>query len=92
MASKKFLKIYENYMSIIGPGGSIMFYLQAYKIFSLKSAQDVSGLGFLVSLIGLLSWLVYGLLLKDRPLIIANIAGSIGSALTLAGILIYGNF
>lgn len=90
MANKNFLKFYEKYMSIIGPAGSIMFYLQAYKIFKLQSAQDISGLGFLISFIGLSSWLFYGFLIKDKPLIISNFVAVIGSILTLIGILKYG--
>ena len=91
MMAPKFLKLYEKYMSIIGPAGGIMFYLQAYKIFKSKSAQDISGLGFLISFIGLTSWLIYGLFIKDKPLIIANVVSVIGASFTLVGILIYGN-
>lgn len=84
--------LYEKYMSIIGPVTNIMFYLQAYKIFTSKSAQDVSGVGFFMSFIGLSSWLIYGVLLKNKPLIIANLFGVTGAILTLLGILMYGNF
>ncbi len=79
-------------MSIIGTIGNIMFYLQAYKIFISKSAESVSGPGFLVSVIGLSSWLLYGILLKNKPLIIANGFGVIGATITLWGIFLYGSF
>jgi MtN3 and saliva related transmembrane protein len=86
------MNFYEKYMNIIGPIGNIMFYLQAYKIFTSKSAIAVSGPGFFISVIGLSSWLFYGILLKNRPLIIANGFGVLGAILTLSGILIYGTF
>lgn len=86
------MSFYERYMSIIGPATNIMFYLQAYKIFTSRSAQDVSGVGFLISVIGLGSWLIYGILLKNKPLIIANIFGVTGALLTLIGVLMYSNF
>ncbi len=85
------MNFYEKYMNFIGPATNLMFYLQSYKIFTSKSAQDVSGIGFFISFIGLTSWLIYGLLLKNKPLIIANIVGVIGATLTLVGILAYGN-
>jgi len=92
MANTKFLNFYEKYMSVVGIAGNMMFYLQAYKIFVQKSAQDVSGIGFLISFIGLSSWLLYGLLIKSKPLIIANVVGVAGAMLTLIGIIMYGNF
>lgn len=82
---------YEKYMSFIGVVTNVMFYLQAYKIFINKSAKDVSGVGFLLSFVGLFSWLVYGILLKNKPLIIANVFGTIGALVTLIGVIKYGN-
>jgi MtN3 and saliva related transmembrane protein len=87
-----FMHYYEKYMSVIGSITSIMFYLQAYKIFANKSAKDVSGVGFLLSFIGLSSWLIYGILLKNKPLIVANIFGTVGVLITLCGIVLYGSF
>lgn len=81
---------YEKYICIIGPIGNSMFYLQAYKIFINKSAASVSFLGFLISVIALSSWLIYGILLKNKPLIIANIFGVVGALLVLVEIVIYG--
>ena len=92
MNDNKFLKFYEKYMSVVGIAGNMMFYLQAYKIFLPKSAQNVSGIGFLISFIGLSSWLLYGILIRSKPLIIANVVGVAGAILTLIGIVMYGNF
>lgn len=84
-----FLKFYENYMKLIGPLGNLMFYMQAYKIFTTKTAVSISVEGFLLSLVALSSWLLYGIFLKNKPLIIANMVGTIGATLVLVGTLIY---
>jgi len=46
--------------------------------------------GFSLSVIGLGSWLLYGILLKNKPLIIANVVGVVGAVLVLVGTFIYG--
>ena len=58
-----------------------MFYFQAYEIFSSHSAKIISFPGFFLSFIGLSSWLLYGVLIKNTPLIIANAVGVIGTIL-----------
>jgi MtN3 and saliva related transmembrane protein len=77
-------------MSFIGPFGNMMFFIQAYKIFHTKCATSISLMGFTISLIGLGSWLAYGLMLKNKPLIIANLVGLIGASLVLIGTVIHG--
>ncbi|RYE06058.1 MAG: hypothetical protein EOP33_02315 [Rickettsiaceae bacterium] len=84
------LKLYEKYMSIIGPVGNLMFFFQAYKIFTTKIATSISILGFSLSMLGLSSWLLYGFLLKNKPLILANLVGVIGALAVLIGTVIYG--
>jgi MtN3 and saliva related transmembrane protein len=83
------MKFYEKYMSFIGPIGNLMFFIQAYKIFYTKSAVSISILAFSLSIIGLSSWLLYGFLLKNKPLILANLVGVTGVSLVLAGTLLY---
>lgn len=87
--SPKFLKFYEKYMALIGPIGNLMFFIQAYKIFSTHSAESISIGGFALSMLGLSSWLFYGVLLKNRPLILANLVGTIGAVLVLVATIIY---
>jgi MtN3 and saliva related transmembrane protein len=77
-------------MSLAGVFGNLMFFIQAYKIFNTKSAVSISLLAFSISIIGLTSWLIYGLLLKNKPLIIANLVGGAGASLVLIGALFYG--
>ncbi|AIL13153.1 hypothetical protein IM40_05970 [Candidatus Paracaedimonas acanthamoebae] len=82
-----FLKYYEKYMLYMGIGGQSLFYLQAIKIFLTGNAQGVSLSGFTIALISLISWLIYGVLIKDKVLIRVNIIAVLGAILTLSAIL-----
>lgn len=83
------LKYYETYMKFIGPLGNLMFYMQAYKIFITKTAASISIEAFSLSVVGLSSWLIYGIILKNNPLIIANIVGVTGAIAVLILTIIY---
>ncbi len=89
MITSKFIQNYGKYMAIIGPIGNLLFFFQAYKIISDQSAANISLIGFSISSIALTSWFLYGIFLKNIPMIIANAVGSIGSILVLICIIIY---
>jgi MtN3 and saliva related transmembrane protein len=80
------------YMAIVGPLGNLMFYVQGYEIFHSRSAGAVSLPGFAISVIGLASWLAYGIHLKNMPLVVANAFGVFGAILVVYGILRYNFF
>lgn len=82
-------KWYARYMIFIGTFGQFVFYSQFYKIIQNKSAQDVSLFGFMCGFISVASWLIYGLMLRDKPLIVANTIATIGALLTIIAIFIY---
>jgi MtN3 and saliva related transmembrane protein len=86
----KLLKYYEKYMFLIGILGQTLFYAQAFKIFTTGSAEDLSLCGFSLGLISVTSWLIYGLFLKNRVLIIANIFAVCGALFVVTGIFLYG--
>ena len=48
------------------------FLPQAIKVFQTKSTKDISLYMFLIFTIGVLSWLIYGLIINDLPVILAN--------------------
>jgi len=52
---------------------TIAFLPQVIKVYRTKSTKDVSLLMFLVFTIGVGGWLIYGVLLMNIPIIIANI-------------------
>ena len=80
---------FGTYMTIVGPMGNLMFYVQGYEIFYSRSAAAVSLSGFMISVFGLSSWLIYGIYLKNTPLIVANAVGVVGAILVVSGILRY---
>ncbi len=82
-------KIYEGYMYVIGILGQLVFYLQAFKIFMDQSAKDVSLAAFLFGLLSVTSWLIYGLIIKNKVLVLANVIASIGALAVVIGILKY---
>ena len=86
---KKFSVYYEKYMMAMGITGQLLYYMQGIKIFTTKSASDVSLFGFLLGLISVSSWLLYGVMLQNKVLVIANVFAVIGALLVLAGILLY---
>jgi uncharacterized protein with PQ loop repeat len=77
-------------MYLVGIGGNLFFYIQAWEIFARKSAGDVSLPAFSVALWAVSSWLAYGLVLRNPVLIAANIVAIIGAGSVIAGRLMYG--
>jgi MtN3 and saliva related transmembrane protein len=80
---------YEKYMLVVGVLGQFMFFFQAYHIFVNRSAKDVSFSGFLVGFVAASSWLIYGLQIKNRVVIVSNVIALIGIFLILLGTILY---
>lgn len=90
MVKGKFFRYYERYMMTMGIVGQFLFYVQGVKIFVTKSATGVSLTGFLLGLISVSSWLIYGILIKNKVLVLANAIAVIGALFAIVGILIHG--
>ena len=71
-------------VTIFGSLMAVSNFPQAYKIWKRKSAKDVSGIMWTVYSIGSCIWLIYGITILDKPLVIANAIGAI-SACTVLG-------
>lgn len=84
-----FKELYKKYMILVGVLGQFVFYGQFYQIIINESAKDVSLSGFISGLVSVSSWLIYGIMQKDKPLIIANTVATVGALLTVLAILIY---
>jgi MtN3 and saliva related transmembrane protein len=82
-------RLYPRYMLVVGIGGNLFFYIQAWRIFSIKDATAVSLTAQFVIFWAVVSWFGYGLLLKDKVLIAANVVAIVGALLVIAGKLIY---
>ncbi|MGB9748409.1 MAG: SemiSWEET family sugar transporter [Candidatus Woesearchaeota archaeon] len=65
-----------NFITLIGFFAGICstsaFVPQAIKTIRTKSAKDLSFETYLLINLGLLLWLIYGILLKELPIILAN--------------------
>ena len=51
---------------------TIAFVPQAIKVYKSKSTKDISLYMFLIFTIGVLSWLIYGFIIHNLPVILAN--------------------
>lgn len=85
----KIIAYYDKYMVFAGILGQYLFYTQAYKIFTTKSAKDLSLDGFVVVIIATFSWLVYGMLHNKTPIILAQIVALVGMVMVIIGIVLY---
>jgi len=63
---------------------------QAYKIFKRKSARDISIITGFILFIGAIIWVLYGIEIKNPPIIIANSIGVFGITLVIIGWFLYG--
>lgn len=65
-----------NYIDIIGTLAAICttgsFIPQAYKIITTKDTKSISLLMYIIFVIGVFLWLLYGIFLMIYPIIIAN--------------------
>ncbi len=78
----------DTYVTIIGLAAAVLttfaFLPQAIKTWRTKSTADISLGTFSALCIGISLWLIYGLLIGDLPLILANAV-----TLVLAGTILY---
>ena len=59
---------------------TVAFFPQVFKAFKTKSTKDMSLMMWLLFCLGVLCWLIYGIVLGSGPIIVAN-----GVTLILAG-------
>ena len=84
-----FLNIIKVLATIMGIVMSLGYFPQAYKIYKNKSSKDISISAFIIFSLGTLTWLIYGWVMNDVPIILGFIFGVFGSWLVLALALIY---
>ena len=63
--------------------GGISLFPQVLKVIRTKSTKDISREMFLLLAGSIFLWLIYGILLKDFPIIIANFLGFIQALIIL---------
>jgi MtN3 and saliva related transmembrane protein len=76
-----------SYVTIVGLAAAaittISLFPQLMKIWKTKSTKDISMEMFLLFCGGVLLWFIYGLLLNDLPMIIANSLGFVQGLIIL---------
>ena len=63
---------------------------QVFKIFKRKSAKDIAPLTYWIVETGSVIWILYGLELKNLPIVLSNVLGFITTSLILIGYFRYG--
>jgi MtN3 and saliva related transmembrane protein len=61
---------------------TVSFLPQLIKVFKTRSTKDISAGMFVLFVTDFFVWLIYGILIKDIPLIIAN-SFALGEAITI---------
>jgi MtN3 and saliva related transmembrane protein len=67
------MSMVEIFGSIGAACTTLSFVPQVLKIWKTRSAKDVSLPMYLMFIVGIICWLVYGLMLNAWPIIIANV-------------------
>jgi len=76
------------FVSAVGLLFSLGYYPQAWRIWTKKSAEDISLLSFSIFVLGTTVWLAYGFYKEDLAIISSFFFGAIGSWLVF-GLTIY---
>lgn len=63
---------------------------QAIKIYKRKSAGDISVLTYAILIFGAIIWILYGIEIKNFPIILSNSIGFFISGFILIGWFLYG--
>ncbi len=82
-------KFIKHTIYIFSIGGPVMTIPQVTKIFMDHTAAGLSLLTWGSYLFFAFFWMNYGILIKNKPIIIANALGMVINFLTLLGIIIY---
>ena len=83
-------KALDKSIIFIGILSPIMTIPQIYKIFSNQSADGLSMISWITYIIVGSFWLTYGIVHKEKPIILVNIGWIIVNTGTLIGIILYG--
>lgn len=77
------MKLFELFVTGIGILMSLGYYPQAYKIWKHKSSENISIPTFTIFSFGTLTWFIYGISIRDLPIIFSFGLGVIGSWMIL---------
>ncbi len=64
---------------------TLAFVPQVVRVWRTRSAEDISLAMYLILVAGVLMWIVYGVLIRSLPLVLANVASLVLAGAVLAG-------
>lgn len=76
--------------TIAGSGMALSQVFQAVKIFRSKSALDISKPTYIILTIGAFVWVLYGIGIKNIPIIVSNGIGFIATTTVIVSCILYG--
>ena len=77
------------FVTLVGTAMSFGYVTQCYKMIKTKNVKGISLTTYLIFAFGLGVWLIYGLSLKDLPIIISNSIALVGALSVIVLYLIY---
>lgn len=86
----KFKRFMDKFIYVVAICGPLVSIPQAFQIWYFKNAAGVSYFTWLGFFLGAIFWLIYGLMHKEKPIIIANILWIIIDLVIFLGVIIYG--
>ncbi len=81
-----FLSYFATTMGVVMSVGVIP---QIYKVYSLKSAKEISGITYGILTMGMIVWVLYGIEINSWPNIITSGLGGIAYLVMLVGWFLY---
>lgn len=75
--------------TVLGSLASLGFFFQTIKIVKNRDSKNISLITYLVLFITALFWLFYGISIKNIPLIVSYIIGTLSTASVIVVFLIY---
>jgi uncharacterized protein with PQ loop repeat len=86
---KKWIRFLDRFLLVVAVIGPLSALPQIFKIYFLKSAGDISLITWSFWAAGNLPWILYGIVHKEKPIIIAYSLWFITNMIIIIGVLIY---
>jgi MtN3 and saliva related transmembrane protein len=85
------MSVLSNLAVIAGVSMGLSSIPQIHKIFTRRSASDISKITHVIIIIGALIWMLYGFEINSIPIILSNFIGIVTNAIILIGCYWYKN-
>lgn len=82
-------RFFDRLVFVVGVLAPAMTFAQVWKIWNVKNAESSSIWTWTMYFIASIVWLVYGIMHREKPIVLSNILYIIGTGLVLVGIAIF---